>query len=362
GSGGSGGSGVSGGNSCIQAAFDLYKCEALWPSEMETEPSFAPVLACAGSALVTHFDNAISILNDPVLIKQLLALPAIALELLMQSDDFATDCESSVLLLLTTWMRSNFHCTDEESRKRLCRTVRLAQLSRSYASMIVPVLAADHERSPDQPAGWFPVGLTDALFTASLVSSPEDERLKLLTMAVDQDNVIAASSESAGAVSCDLNSILFLNAFKLNPRPQCIPPSGLDVPWFVTQLDLQAALARLQPGKTTKIACTFQTGGGISSNSSSSSSGCSNGSSVVPDGGAGGCSIFAAGGFHWSLWLKLYSGPRPSAGLFVRCELPPAFKVDGSRLGEPTAVRMVVRYNADLVIRRWRDGVRQDIR
>ncbi|EFJ47307.1 hypothetical protein VOLCADRAFT_92054 [Volvox carteri f. nagariensis] len=303
----------------LQAAFELYEHENLWPEGASADASFASVLSCAGASLVSHFGSTLAVLNSPLLNERLLSLPAIALELLLCSDDLATDCESSVLLLLATWMRENFHKTNDEDRKRLCRTVRLAQLSRPYAGTILPALAADYELAlgaEEKPSGWFPLNLADALFTSSVVNAQEDERLKLLAMALNQADKAPLASQWA--------------SMKLNRRPQCIPPTGLEVRWHVRQEELLAALARLQPGKTAKVCCTFEASGrGISDSD---------------------CSIYIAAGFSWSLWIKMFYGPqRPFAGLFVRCELPTAFAVPGSRLCLESATRMVEAGRADKV-------------
>lgn len=338
--------------SCPQQVFDLYNYKDLWPTDdAETdETSFAAVLTCAGSALVTHFHSALAVLNSPPLTHQLLALPPIALERLLYSNDFATDCESSVLLLLATWMAQNHASTDADGRKRLCRTIRLAQLSRPYASMLLPALAADYDAGPDKPSGWFALNFADALFTASIINAQDDERVKLLAMVASSDDEAVAAVYDCGMIGGAtiqgsnnnqqqqpppvMSGIPSSLALKLPRRQQCIPSSGLNVKWFISQQELLEAICRLRPGKTTKVSAMFE----------------------------GGTDVYTAVGFHWSVWVKLFSGHKPFAGLFMRCELPPALVVPGSRLRSEAACRMVVRYNAELTVAHWRGGSREDIR
>ncbi len=78
------------------------------------------------------------------------------LALLLESDDFGTDSESSVLALLAVWVKSRRFVSAAE-RAQLCGLVRLSQLSKPYLEGVLPALAADHEAAPDEPKGWFPI-------------------------------------------------------------------------------------------------------------------------------------------------------------------------------------------------------------
>ncbi|KXZ40958.1 hypothetical protein GPECTOR_1140g412 [Gonium pectorale] len=134
--------GAAGNAPVVPPVLELYACERLWPEAVE-EPRFASVLEAAKPLLVSHFGDTLAALNRPVLREQLLTLPAVALEALLESDDSGTDTEDSIMLLLATWMHENRGRTDSAARERLCRLVRLVQLSRQYATFVLPLLAAD---------------------------------------------------------------------------------------------------------------------------------------------------------------------------------------------------------------------------
>ena len=77
----------------------LYGCMQLWP-DPKHEPAFAALLKEAKPQLVAHFGDALAVLNTKHLYKQMRALPAVGLEALLESDDFSTDSESSVVLMM----------------------------------------------------------------------------------------------------------------------------------------------------------------------------------------------------------------------------------------------------------------------
>ncbi|GFR41789.1 hypothetical protein Agub_g2551, partial [Astrephomene gubernaculifera] len=242
------GGGGAGGNSSrgisaqqLPAVLELYACEALWPdscknngggADADDGPSFAAILEAAKPQLVSYFGDALRVLNTPPLRQQLLALPAVAVEALLESDSFGTDSESSVLLLLAAWMKVNYGKTDTATRKRLCRQVRLVQLSRPYLGFILPALARDHELSPQLPAGWFPISVTEAAFIAHVAGAPsEHERTELLKGAFDFYDV-------------------FQPSYNTTARTQSLPPRDLTCCWHVPQRLLERALAGLHPGGT----------------------------------------------------------------------------------------------------------------
>ncbi|KAG2425807.1 hypothetical protein HXX76_013432 [Chlamydomonas incerta] len=144
----------------VVPVLELYGCAALWPDPAE-DAAFAALLAEAKRRLVAHFGDALAVLNDTARYEQMVALPAVGLEALLESDDFGTDSESSVVLVLAEWMAVNFDSTDEALRRRLCGLLRLVQCSRVYLSGVLPALAARHQRSPASAAGWFPVTLAE---------------------------------------------------------------------------------------------------------------------------------------------------------------------------------------------------------
>ncbi|KAG2431187.1 hypothetical protein HXX76_009715 [Chlamydomonas incerta] len=166
----------------VREALQLYGCAALWPDPAE-DPAFGALLAEAKRRLVAHFGDALAVLNGRERYEQLLALPAAGLEALLESDDFGTDSESSVVLLLAEWvgvaggagkwMAAAHSRTDEATRRRLCGLLRLAQCSRTYLSWVLPALAARHEASPGSAAGWLPEKETSAEQPGGAASAPD---------------------------------------------------------------------------------------------------------------------------------------------------------------------------------------------
>ncbi|GIL52748.1 hypothetical protein Vafri_8529 [Volvox africanus] len=282
------------------AVLELFVCEALWP-DLEEEPSFADMAEMAKRLLVAHFRTSLLVLNTPSLLDQLLGLRAVGLEALLESNDFSTDSESSVLLLLATWMEANYEQTDVETRQRLCRTIRLAHLSRPYLSLVLPALAADHEKDPGSLPGWFPLDVMQAAFLTGFANATVFERKKLLD-----------ANSSTGVRSPDFPYY----SLRVEPRRQCIHSSGLSFRWYVSQLELQAQLQHLPAGAQRRCYGTFE-----------------NGEPGV-----------IAWGLFWRVSL-IITGGAPAAGLFIWCELPQALRVPGSRLsqkGGPTAVTQFV--------------------
>ncbi|KAG2441496.1 hypothetical protein HXX76_003118 [Chlamydomonas incerta] len=154
--GGDGGGGSGNSSSGAEAATELFRCSALWPDPAD-DPSFAAFAAVRTDAkrrLVAHFGDALAVLNKKQLYEQMRALPAVGLEVLLESDDFGTDSESSVVLVLAKWMKVNYSGTDADTRRRLCGHLRLVQCSRAYLDWVLPALARDHLLHPDSQAGW----------------------------------------------------------------------------------------------------------------------------------------------------------------------------------------------------------------
>ncbi|KXZ42220.1 hypothetical protein GPECTOR_179g243 [Gonium pectorale] len=123
GAGSSSGSGSSSpGDRLNPAVLELYECTQLWP-DPALETAFNSVLSAVKRLLVSHFGDTLATLNTPELRRQLLALPAEGLEALLQSDEFGTDVEDSILLLLATWVQRNGGAAGVEVVERLCRLV-----------------------------------------------------------------------------------------------------------------------------------------------------------------------------------------------------------------------------------------------
>ncbi|KAG2428731.1 hypothetical protein HXX76_011434 [Chlamydomonas incerta] len=155
-----GGDGDGGGNSSnAQAAIELLGCGALWPDPANdpTWRAFGALLAEATRQLVAHFGDALAVLNNDDLLNQMRALPVMCLALLLESDDFGTDDESSVVLVLAMWMGVNYSRTSAKARRQLCGMLRLVHCSRAYLDWVLPALALDHHCHPNSGAGWLPI-------------------------------------------------------------------------------------------------------------------------------------------------------------------------------------------------------------
>ncbi len=131
------------------AAADLrvlqaYACRFLFP-EPGTSPdaaSFKPVRSTLAQQLVSHFGDAVAALTRPDLYRQLLQLPAVAVRELLAADDFGTDSEDTVFLLLACWLEANKRAVSAATRAELCGLVRLHRLSSTYLKHVLPAYEA----------------------------------------------------------------------------------------------------------------------------------------------------------------------------------------------------------------------------
>ncbi|KXZ53984.1 hypothetical protein GPECTOR_6g904 [Gonium pectorale] len=291
----------------VPPVLELYACERLWPEAVE-EPRFASVLEAAKPLLVSHFGDTLAALNRPVLREQLLTLPAVALEALLESDDFGTDTEDSVMLLLATWMRENRGRTDSAARERLCRLVRLVQLSRQYATFVLPLLAADFASSckVNNP-GWFSTSCANAaLISAYVAAASRYERAEML------EDIADVSKQSPW--------------FSTRARRRCIPEAGLDFRWSLDKEKLREVLDKLQPDGEVFVPCPVDTASGH----------------------------IMARGFRFTPELCCARGEDSS--IYLSCQLPEAYLLPGSHLLD-VKHGPVVDISARLFINRWRGGV-----
>ncbi|KXZ41535.1 hypothetical protein GPECTOR_409g248 [Gonium pectorale] len=309
GSSGGGNSGV-GGRSSAQscpAALQLYECLRLWP-DLALEAAFTPVLLEARKRLVAHFGDALAALNTPELRQQLLALPAEGLEALLESDDFGTDVEDSVLLLLATWVEENSSRADAEVVERLCRLVRLAQLSPDFAGAVLPLLACARSARPKRQSGaggpgWFPITGTEAVFFISYCATTVSSAAKRLRL-----------HETAQAVH-DLQAPWF----STKPRRQCLMGSAVSFAaalgpsarrhtfeWSIHQEKLEEQLRGLQPGGEVHICGSRDSG----------------------------LDTVCTAGFEWRPSI-VYKHGAAVAGVFLCCDLPAAYHLGESSLGGP---------------------------
>ncbi|PNH00352.1 hypothetical protein TSOC_013831 [Tetrabaena socialis] len=299
---------VAGTSSFPAAAAELVACWALLPDPVD-DPSFAPILAAAEGALLRHFGDVLAVLNTPPLRQQLLQLPAAVVEALLGSEAFGTDTEDSVLLLLATWMKANHSQTDAATRARLCRLVRLVQLSRPYLTAVLLALAADYETGAGgSPCAWLPISVAEAGFITALATAPAG-REKEATLRVGEQLYITQSPW-----------------YSASPRPQCLSAEGRTFEWAISQQELRAALRQLQPKDAVRMLGPFE-------------------------GGDRPC----ARGFEWKVVCQVQH-KATSAGCFLECAMPAAYDVPGSRLGSGSKVAAVVGLDACLAVRSWGHG------
>ncbi|KAG2496143.1 hypothetical protein HYH03_005745 [Edaphochlamys debaryana] len=289
----------------------LLACEDLWPS---SDARFQEVMSAAKAHLVRYFSSTLEALNVPSLRQQLEALPAAALEALLESDDLGTDSEDSVLTLLATWMRANWARTDAATRKRLCDLVRLVQLSPSVTSCVLLSLAADFEsKGPEHEAGWFPISRSKAaLVSCYHACSPELQ---------------ADMREGRSPIGTPA-------WLKAGPRAQGLPLGGVALPWNISRAALRTALEQLAqegaPGEVENI------------------------NKKVPAAFDGDQPYVLAGGYAWEAGVVAQRG-KPNASVYLECRAPEAYKVPGSSLAKRTALFPAI-FGGRLVAYRWRDG------
>ncbi|KAG2441482.1 hypothetical protein HXX76_003104 [Chlamydomonas incerta] len=215
-------------SSSAEAATELFRCSALYPDPANdpTFAAFAAVLAEAKRRLVAHFGDALAVLNKEVLRIQVLTLPAVGLEALLESDDFGTDSESSVVLMLAEWMDVNYGRTDADTRRRLCGLLRLVQCSRGDLDWILPALALDHYCHPDSLAGWLPITPDQAGWLSKYVGASGAVKAALWE----------GRAAGGGMPKGWLND---------RPRRPCVPPAGLTFTYSASREELLEAFGHL---------------------------------------------------------------------------------------------------------------------
>ncbi|KXZ51799.1 hypothetical protein GPECTOR_11g241 [Gonium pectorale] len=335
-----------------QPFLQLFECpDLLWPAGNSAgHPGFAALLKFARQLLVAWFGDALAVLNSPELRGQMVQLPPRALEALLESDDFGTDTESSVLLLVAEWMAVNRCRTDAATRERLCRQVRLTHLSRAYLTSILPLLAADSEAGPNgttgaaagcaagaatprrrSGVGWFPITIAEAALIAGLASASPEERSALESLIGD---------------TYDINSPWYGS----QPRLQCLVAARERVfGWHVTLTALTAALAVVQePGgegggggdRTTWVDCSTGFGAGAFANGFLWKP-----QLAIPAGGSRG-DVNASGDGG--------GGGGGTPCLVLGCHLPRVFdSASGSSALLSRRVSAVTSINARLTVHRW---------
>lgn len=103
------------------------------PDTLKSSPAFSSVMAAAETSLLKTFNNARRIVNTLPLLRQFLSLSQPALLSLLQSSKLRTDCEETVLLLLSCWCCNPMSkaCTPQQLGE-LNLAIRYGQLSVPY--------------------------------------------------------------------------------------------------------------------------------------------------------------------------------------------------------------------------------------
>ncbi|KAG2493015.1 hypothetical protein HYH03_008678 [Edaphochlamys debaryana] len=192
------------------------------------EPAEAPPPPPLASLLVWAFPDAPSVLSSPASRAHVSALPASSLEVLLGADDFATDSESSVLLLLAVWMAANRGAKIEE-RGRLTKLVRLCHLSSAYLYCVLPQLP--------ETWSWLPPEELPLIQQCAALPSLE-ERKRFAAEVVPRMGVKALPAW-----------------YTSEPRPKARADAGRPYVWTtpVVEIDEALAAARLKAGNYNKL-------------------------------------------------------------------------------------------------------------
>ncbi|KXZ55506.1 hypothetical protein GPECTOR_2g1055 [Gonium pectorale] len=285
----------------VEAALELFANQELLP-QGQVELDVSRVFSAAKRAVLGHFGDALRTLNTPELRRQLLALPAEAMEALLDSDDFGTDDESSILLLLAIWAEAQGDAADAAALNRLCELVRLAQLSPACMHFVLPALALEHEAG----RGWFPIKVLQATSIARIASLGKKDRAAA-------DGLFPAVRQQKW--------------YSTKPRRQCLPKEGLQYNWSISERDL--ARGPMQPG-------------------------------LVPDGrmrwtaafdtGAPRPTQIAAAGFEWVVQVQYDRRVAQTGALALLNALPSAYRI-GNRSAEQ--LTCFVNTNASICVYKW---------
>ncbi|KXZ55852.1 hypothetical protein GPECTOR_2g1403 [Gonium pectorale] len=175
-----------------------------------------------GDLLGWAFTGAPSVLSDPELKGQVLRLSAAALEAMLSSGQLYTDSEDNVLLLLAEWLQANPQ-TAPEDRERLCKQVRLCQLSDSYLMHILPLL------------DWFPLSAANWRHLVQYRMELEGPKRSRLALA------------ASGAYDCSSPW------YRGVPRPQSRWDRGKEHTWAIKREALVAAVTTGQLGSRVDV-------------------------------------------------------------------------------------------------------------
>ncbi len=193
-----------------------YACLALFP-DPDTSlnvASFNTVRVALAKQLVSYFRDAVTTLNWPDLLPQLLQLPAVALKELLAADNFGTDTEDSIFRLLAHWLDAH-KGLPEATRAELCGLVRLHRLSSTYLYHVLPAFE--------------PFAISRAELGSLLQYAAAGEEGK--------EELLACDDKRRGSPW-----------YCSPPRRQVVPEGGLAAVWSITKEQLEQALRKMLEG------------------------------------------------------------------------------------------------------------------
>lgn len=121
------------------------------PPSITDNAEFKPVMAAALAKLLQLFGDVPTVVKSPILTKQLLQLPRSALLALLGSDKLTSDCEDSVLMLLSWWLEEQREQRKEEEDEEegeeededldeLMGVIRYSRLSSTHLAQALPLI------------------------------------------------------------------------------------------------------------------------------------------------------------------------------------------------------------------------------
>ncbi|GLC37564.1 hypothetical protein PLESTB_001583600 [Pleodorina starrii] len=244
-----------------------------------------------GELLAWAFRDAPSLLSDPVMRRQMCALPEGSMEALLASSTFATDDEASVLLMLAHWLHAH-EDVNKATRKRLCKQIRVCQLSDTYLLVVLPELP------------WFKISPEEYRFICVYTRSSAEKREFMRKITAQGSNQIDTACSWYAAVP--------------RPWPGTRAVAGYD--WRVQRCDMKALLGKSK-GEVARSACF----------------------------GRKGASEVVSRGFEWRIEISWLRGSA-AAGVHLWCDLP---KVLGVSKPEESLVDVVCPGPVEVSVFSW---------
>ncbi|GFR40918.1 hypothetical protein Agub_g1574, partial [Astrephomene gubernaculifera] len=294
---------------------DLYECWRHFPEDA----SFSSVLSAGQKHLVRHFGDALAILNTDrdkpgTLARQFMSLPPQAVEALLSSDDFGTDSEASVLLLLALWAEA--HPWQTLFLARLSRLIRVLHLTPTYLYHVLPKLH------------WFDATRAQLSALTALAVTTDSHARSQLRLSLRASGIQLGPDPSSGQPLQDDSPCKWL----FPQRRQCLCLSGgLTFPWRVRQHDLSKLLRTVineqeRVEGVCRASFVLPAGGGCGGEGGGGGGGAAGASG---DTGVGEqqqqqqraeASVVYAHGLAWEIYLVVHRKQQPFVGL--RCGVP----------------------------------------